>query len=152
MAPRGSKPATKPKASSAQDQADSPTRAFFERLQDRGFDPILQGDSGTLRFDLSRPSGLERWYVTVSRGKIAVSHARSGADTVVKVDGELFDRVAAGTANAFTAQFRGVLEVEGDFHLLMVFQRLFPGPPRQSTGVRPAVARKTGVRKKSAAP
>ena len=30
-----------------------------------------------------------------------------------------------------------VLVVEGDLHLLMVFEQLFPGPPRSSTVHRP---------------
>jgi hypothetical protein len=41
--------------------------------------------------------------------------------------------MTAGTANAITAQLRGDLVVEGDMHLFMVFQRLFPGPPRSVT-------------------
>jgi hypothetical protein len=144
MAARGTKPATKPSPGSAK-QVATGARSFFNALQDRGYEPILQGESGSLRFDLSRESELERWYVAVAHGNITVSHARSRADTVVKVNGELLDQIAEGTANCLTAQLRGVLEVEGDLHLLMVFQRLFPGPPRRSADTPPAPVRKKGA-------
>jgi len=133
---------SQPRRKREREPTDSGTRAFFAGLQDRGYEPILKGDSGTLRFDLSRQSGLDHWYVTVAHGNITVSHGRGRADTTVKADGELFDRIAQGTANAVAEQLRGVLVVQGDLHLLMVFQRLFPGPPRSSAGTRPAKVRK----------
>ena len=80
---------TRRKARPEKDQADAGTRSFFEELQNRAYEPILRGESGTLRFDLLRGSGLEHWYVAVADGNITVSHGRGRADTVVKVDGEL---------------------------------------------------------------
>jgi hypothetical protein len=108
----------------------SDTEEFFRRLQERGHEPILKGDSGALRFDVDRSGTTERWFITVECGQVSVSHARGRADGVVKLDGDLFDQLVAGTANAVTAQLRGVLIAEGDLHLFMVFQRLFPSPPR----------------------
>jgi SCP-2 sterol transfer family len=134
----GRKSGPKPKPGSDPLPADSGTSSFFEELQQRGHEPILKGETGTMRFDLYRGSGLERWFVTVADGNVTVSHSRGRADTVTAVDGELFDLIARGEANALTAQLRGALVVDGDQHLLMVFQRLFPGPPRASTGTRPA--------------
>ena len=145
MANRRPRSDAQQKARSAEDQADAGTRSFFEELQNRAYEPILSGESGTLRFDLRRGSGLEHWYVDVAEGNITVSHGRGRADTVANVDGELFDRIAQGTANAMAAQLRGELVVKGDLHLLMVFQRLFPGPPRSTTGTGPARARGTGL-------
>jgi len=104
-----SKPKPQPRPTSEKEPSGSGTRTFFEGLADRGYELILKGELGTLRFDLSRGSGLERWYITVADGNVTVSHGRSRADTMVKVDGELFDRIAQGTANAMTAQLRGVL-------------------------------------------
>lgn len=117
----------KPKANRA---PATGTAEFFRRLQERGHEPILKGDSGTLRFDVDRGGQTERWFVTIDCGGVSVSHARGRADGVVKLDGDLFDQLVAGTANAVTAQLRGVLMAEGDLHLFMVFQRLFPSPPR----------------------
>jgi putative sterol carrier protein len=138
-----SRPATKtqPKAGSEKDYADTGARPFFAEIQSRAYEPILRGESGSLRFDLRRGSGLEHWYISIDDGNIIVSHGRGRADTVVKVDGDLFDRIAQGRANAMAAQLRGALVVEGDLHLLMVFQRLFPGPPRSWTASRTAKAR-----------
>jgi SCP-2 sterol transfer family len=112
--------------------ATTTTEDFFRRLSERGHEPILKSDSGTLRFDVDRGGQIERWFVTVACGDVSVSHARSRADTVLSLDGELFDQLIAGTANAVSAQLRGLLVAEGDLHLMMVFQRLFPGPPRRS--------------------
>ncbi len=141
-----SRPATKtqPKAGSDKDHAADGARPFFEELQNRAYEPILRGEKGSLRFDLRRGSGLDHWYIAIADGNISVSHSRSRADTVVKVEGELFDRIAQGRANAMAAQLRGALAVEGDLHLLMVFQRLFPGPPRSSTATGPARAGRKG--------
>jgi hypothetical protein len=106
------------------------TEDFFRQLGERRYEPILKGDSGTLRFDVDRRGRIERWFITVTYGDVSVSHARGRADGVVKLDGALFDELIAGTANAVSAQLRGVLIAEGDLHLFMVFQRLFPSPPR----------------------
>jgi len=67
---------TKPKPKSEPGPEESGTRWLFEGLQDRGYEPILKGESGTMRFDLSRGSRLERWYITVANGKVTVSHGR----------------------------------------------------------------------------
>jgi hypothetical protein len=139
------RPKTGPKSRPKPEQrpADSGARSFFDGLERTGQQPIFKGESGTLRFDLSGGPELERWYVTIADGTVTVSQRASRADTIVKVDGELFDRFAVGTANAMTAQLRGVLVAEGDLHLLMVFQRLFPGPPRSSTARRPSATDRT---------
>ncbi len=129
------KPKTKPKAASRPvrpAQADGAAGWFFETLHAKGDEPILKGESGVLRFDLSSNTELERWYITIDDGKITAGHRGGRADTVVKVDRPLFDRIAGGSENATAAQLRGALVVDGDLHLLMMFQRLFPGPPRQS--------------------
>lgn len=125
----------KPKAASRPMRpapADGAASLFFESLHAQGDEPILKGESGVLRFDLSSRTELERWYVTITDGKITVGHRGGRADTVVKVDRALFDRIAGGIENAMAAQLRGALTADGDLHLLMTFQRLFPGPPRQS--------------------
>ncbi len=134
--PTGPKSKSKPKATSRRMRpapADGAAAAFFETLHAQGDEPILKGESGVLRFDLSRGTDVERWYVTIADGNITVGHRGGSADIVVKVDRALFDRIAEGTENAMAAQLRGALVADGDLHLLMTFQRLFPGPPRQST-------------------
>jgi putative sterol carrier protein len=103
---------------------------FFADLSERGTEPLLKGATGTLRFDLTDGKRVDRRYVTVTKGEIAVSHRNAPADAVISADRELFERVATGRVNATAAVLRGVFEVQGDLGLLMLFQRLFPGPPR----------------------
>ena len=118
--------AGKTKRKSAQD----PTRAFFDDLAVREHEPFLKDASGTLRFDLVDGRRVEHWYVAVDHGDVTVSHEQVAADTVLRIDRSVFDRIASGGMNAMAAALRGVLVPEGNLSLFMVFQRLFPGPPR----------------------
>ena len=125
------------KSSSAAGMPSAAT-AFFTALAALGSQSLLHGESGTLRFDISGGTNLERWYVQVSDGDIKVSHRGGHVDTVLRMDEALFDEITRGTANMVASQLRGAIEVEGDLHLMLVFQRLFPGPP-SSTGRRPPI-------------
>lgn len=118
--------ASKTKRKGAQD----PTRAFFDDLAARGHEALLQNASGTLRFDLVDGRRVEYWYITIDKGDVTVSHEKGAADTVLRTDGSLFDQIASGRTNAMAAMLRGELVPEGNLSLLMVFQRLLPGPPR----------------------
>lgn len=106
-----------------------PTSDFFAGLERRGHEPMLQRTSGTLRFDLDDGGEVEHWYVRIRNGDLTVTRGEAEADSVVRAEKELFDRLASGTANAMAAALRGVLEPLGDLQLVVQFQRLFPGPP-----------------------
>ena len=121
--------ASKTKRKSAQD----PTRAFFDDLAVREHEPFLKDASGTLRFDLVDGRRVEHWYVSIDKGDVTVSHEDATADTVLRVDRSLFDQIASGRRNAIAATLRGELVPEGNLSLLILFQRLFPGPPRPRT-------------------
>ena len=110
--------------------AADPTATFFEALAKRGHEPLLQSASGTLRIELRNGRRPEYWYVTVSKGDVAVSRANAEADAVVRADKALFDGMVTGRVNAMAAMLRGVLAADGDLGLVISFQRLFPGPPR----------------------
>jgi putative sterol carrier protein len=105
------------------------TSEFFERLRARGHEPMLRQGHGTLRFEIG-DGRRERWYVTVDGGDVSVSHRNAKADCTVRASRELFDGMASGEVNATAALLRGAIGAEGDPSLLMLFQRLFPGPPR----------------------
>jgi len=117
---------SKPKRKAPRD----PTRSFFDDLVARGHEPLLQNDSGTLRFDLMDGRRVEHWYVSIDKGDITVSHDDAAADTILRTYRSVFDRIASGRMNALAAMLRGELVPEGDLSLLMAFQRFFPGPPR----------------------
>jgi hypothetical protein len=112
-----------------------PTDAFFHELEARGHEPALEKMTGTLRFDVVQgPRRTARWLVSVKRGDVAVARGGGAADCVVRADAELFEGVARGRVNAFAAMLRGALQAEGDVALLVLFQRLFPAPPRGGAG------------------
>ena len=106
-----------------------PTAEFFGELSERGHEPLLQKATGTVRFDLVDGKRTDRWLVTVRKGDVAVSRRNVRADCVMRADKAFFDRVATGELSAVAAVLRGELAVEGDWRLLVLVRRLFPGPP-----------------------
>jgi putative sterol carrier protein len=106
------------------------TAQFFEELGRRGHEPLLEHATGTIRFELAQGKRTERWLVSVRKGDITVSHENGEADVVVTADEALFDSLVSGKQNAMAALLRGAVGVEGRVQLLVLFQRLFPGPPR----------------------
>ena len=119
-----------------------PTVDFFAGLKSRGQEPLLRKASGTVRFDIADGKRTERWLVELKKGEIAVSRRHARADCIVSTDRALFDRIASGEANALAALLREEVNVEGDINLLVLVQRLFPGPPRARK--RRRTARPTG--------
>ena len=103
--------------------------AFFEELARRGHEPLLAQGRGTVRVELTNGSGSEPWLVAIDRGDVTVVQGSGDADCTLRASRELFQRIAAGEVNAMAAVLRGAVVVDGDWHLLVLFQRLFPGPP-----------------------
>lgn len=106
------------------------TADFFAALAERGHEPLLEAAKGMLCFELENGGNLDRWYVSVEKGDVAVSREERTADCTVRTDKQLFDGVVSGEVNSMAALLRGAILVEGDPELLVRFQRLFPGPPR----------------------
>ncbi len=106
------------------------TTEFFEELGRRDHEPLLAKVSATARFELSHDGATDHWLVAVERGDLTVSHHDGPADLMLRTERKLFDGMAAGELNAVAALLRGALVVEGDWELMVLFQRLFPGPPR----------------------
>jgi putative sterol carrier protein len=105
------------------------TTQFFSELGQRGHEPLLERFNGTVRFDLNRGKRTDYFRVAVKRGDITVAKENEEADCVVRADRALFDGFATGEANIMTAFLRGELTVQGDPQMLVLFQRIFPGPP-----------------------
>jgi putative sterol carrier protein len=103
------------------------TTEFFEDLRRRGHEPRLRGATGRFRFDIVQGKQVERWIVTVNRGDLQVSRRGGAADCVLHVDRKVFERLASGELNGVAAALRGEFHAEGDWRLLVLFQRLFPG-------------------------
>jgi putative sterol carrier protein len=115
------------------------TAEFFDALAERQHEPLLEKATGTVRFDLKDRRKTDRWLVTVVKGDLKVSRQNLRADCVVTADKSLFDGIASGKTNAMAALLRGAMSVEGDVQLLVLFQRLLPGPSR-SRRPRPKAA------------
>jgi putative sterol carrier protein len=110
----------------------SPTEDFFAELGRRGRVPMLARATGTIRFELTDAKATQRWLVDIDRGDVRVhrdGEATGDADCVVRTERALFDELAGGHLNAMAGMLRGALTVEGDAELLVLAQRLFPGPP-----------------------
>jgi putative sterol carrier protein len=113
------------------------TTEFFHDLGSRGHETLLEKATGTVRFDLSNGRRTAHWLVTIKKGDVTVSQDSTQADCVFRADRGVFDGIVKGEVNAMAALLRGTMDVEGDPELLVLFQRLFPGPPG-ATGRPPA--------------
>ena len=111
---------------------------LFERLGAGKDLPVLKRANGTMLFELKDGKRSERWRLIVDRGEIAVARGSGAADCVLRTDRKLFARMAAGEVNAFAAVLRGAVTIEGDPRLLVLFQRLLPGPPSRRQARRSA--------------
>jgi predicted lipid carrier protein YhbT len=108
--------------------ADS-TTDFFEDLARRGHEPLLEQATGRIAVEVVGPRQTERWLVEVDGGDVAVSRENGDSDCTVRTSEELFDGIVRGEVNVMAGFLRGDIEVEGDPELLVLFQRIFPGPP-----------------------
>lgn len=118
------------------------TDEFFAALAEHPRQPLLKTASGTLRFDLVDEQDHEdHWYVTLRDGELDVSRSAAPADAVLRLERRTFDGMASGTVNFLTTILRGQLMPQGDLGLVVLFQRLFPGPP--ASAGRPATSRST---------
>jgi putative sterol carrier protein len=107
---------------------NDPTGEFFLELGRRGHEPMLSKATGTLRFDLVDGTSTVHWSVALKKGDVSVSQASGEADCVVTSDRPLFDAIVGGETNAMAAVVRGEIGIKGDPELLVLFQRVFPGP------------------------
>ncbi len=119
---------------------NEPIEGFFDDLARRGHEPLLRRAKGSIRIDLEDGKGVERWFITIDEGDVAVSHRNAKADCVVHTSKEVFEGIVTGRMNAMATILRGVLSMEGDPGVLVLFQRIFPGPaegkPRRTTTAR----------------
>jgi putative sterol carrier protein len=99
------------------------TQAFFARLAERGYEPLLHSVSGTIRWDIEDAGS---WFVAVNNGSPTVSRDTAGADCTLACSREDFDRMVMGKQNPTTLFMQGKMKITGDLGLAQMFQRLFP--------------------------
>jgi putative sterol carrier protein len=109
----------------------SATMDLFEHIGKVGHLTELEKAHGTLLFEIADTEPIERWLVTVDNGDVSVERgAHAKAPTcVVRGTRAVLEGIAKGELNAMAAVLRGDLVIDGDLQLLMLVQRVFPGPP-----------------------
>jgi SCP-2 sterol transfer family len=105
-----------------------PIADFMDGMASRGHEPSLAKATGTVRFEVVDGRRTERWVLTVTRGELAVSRENAHADVTLRAPRALFEQIFRGKANATAAFLRGALQIEGDVQLIVLVQRLLPGP------------------------
>jgi putative sterol carrier protein len=104
------------------------TSEFFEDLGRRGHEPLLEKATGAIRFEIRNGSRTARWLVRIEKGDLTVTQKAGRAECVARGDRRVFEGIVKGELNALPAILRGMVEIEGDPELFVLFQRLFPGP------------------------
>ena len=84
----------------------SATAAFFDDLNQRGREPLLNSAAGSIRFDLVDGDHVEAWTVTIDHGDVDVSRSRRRADAIVRLDKSMFNRMVLGKVNAMAATWK----------------------------------------------
>jgi putative sterol carrier protein len=100
---------------------------FFEGLAARGHEPLLGRASGTLRVELTNGKRMV-WLVTIDKGDVTVSRRNARADSIIRTERKVFEEIVKGKRNVVAAVLRGAVTVDGAPELLVLFQRLLPGP------------------------
>jgi len=106
-----------------------PIADFMDGVASRGHEPSLAKATGTVRFEVVDGRRTERWVLTVTRGELAVSRGNAHADVTLRAPRALFEQIFRGKANATAAFLRGALQIDGNVELIVLVQRLLPGPP-----------------------
>src|SRR5258708_30987690 len=100
-----------------------PTEAFFARLAERGYEPLLHSVSGTSRWDIKDTGS---WFVAVENGSLNVSRDAAGADCVFACSKEDFDHMGVGKQNSTTLSMQGRKKVTRNPGLRQLCLPLFP--------------------------
>ncbi|MEU5790657.1 SCP2 sterol-binding domain-containing protein [Micromonospora purpureochromogenes] len=92
----------------------------------------MEHEHGRLRVEIVEGDCLHLWTLVFDDGKVRVDRADSEADATLRADRTQFDRLVAGEERLLPAVLRGEVSLDGSYDLLVLFNRLFPGPPGQA--------------------
>jgi predicted lipid carrier protein YhbT len=118
----------------------SPTEELFDDLSRRRHEPRLEKATGSVRVELVEGVCTEHWYIEIAAGDIEVSRENAEADAAFRAERGLFERAATGEENLTAALLRGAVSAEGDLELIVILERLMPGPPSSAARRRIASA------------
>jgi putative sterol carrier protein len=99
-------------------------RAFFEGLEARAERANLDGLDHSYRFEIE---GEGAWNVRVHAGRVVVTEGPDdgSADATVRMNADVFERLASGRQNPATAYMTRKIKVDGDLGAVMKLRRLF---------------------------
>ena len=104
------------------------TGELFERLGAVEHLPLLRRASGTMLFELTGGTRTERWRIIVEKGTVGVARGGGPADCVLRAARQRSAGLKSREEGAVAGVGRGAVTIEGDPRLLVLFQRLLPGP------------------------
>lgn len=105
------------------------TDAFFERLAQKRYEPLLHMASGSIQWIIE---GAGSWIVNIKNGSVIVSKELALnrdtpiADCVLECSKEDFERMVKGEQNPYTLMLQMRMKCTGNIALFQMFQRLFP--------------------------
>jgi hypothetical protein len=118
---------------------------LFDRINRLGRVDMLADVTGSLRFDLAQDEHVvDQWTVVVCDGQLSVEHRGGDTDCVVSLDGQLMARMAGGESNAMAALLRGDMMATGNVQLLVLLERLLPGPAGAHGPLRTVISQDAG--------
>ncbi|WDZ83547.1 glycogen debranching N-terminal domain-containing protein [Micromonospora cathayae] len=100
---------------------------FFAGLEEAAAGRLPAPPRGTIQFTfVGTDTHPATWFVRLESGRVVVARTGADADCVVEMRPETFERLLAGADNVVSMLFRGVVSVEGDLSLFLIFRRLLP--------------------------
>lgn len=105
------------------------TAEFFDRFSHKENAGLLRQITGTIRFDLAHDEQVDYWFVSLDKGEARLTREQRDAECVLRTDGVIFEAMVRGEINSMAAMLRGQILVLGDFRLLILIERMMPGPP-----------------------
>jgi putative sterol carrier protein len=115
------------------------TQEFFEQLAQRKHEPLLDKVKDSIRVEILDNGASSRWVIAVDNGAITVSSDVIPGEVglVMRAPDDVFAGLATGELNAISSFLRGAIELEGNWELAVIFQRLFPDPPNRNAKPKP---------------
>ncbi|TDC64099.1 amylo-alpha-1,6-glucosidase [Micromonospora sp. KC207] len=99
---------------------------FFASLPEVARGRLPTTPAGLIAFRFVSEDGPSTWFVTLDGGRVRVDRHGHDPDCVVETRPDTFERLVAGADHTLAMLFRGVVSVEGDLPLFLVFRRLLP--------------------------
>ncbi|RIV29825.1 glycogen debranching N-terminal domain-containing protein [Micromonospora radicis] len=102
---------------------------FFSDLTTSSVGRLPTTPTGLLRFDfVAAECETTTWFVRLDNGRASARRDGDRADCRVEMRPDAFERLLAGDDQIVAMLFRGVVSIEGELALLLLFQRLLPLP------------------------